>query len=92
MCALLKVPQDISLQLVEDASPVHIEVYVFRPIVHCWGFFPLFFFLLLFFIIIIIIFIIVYVNHSLYHNIVVNDIISVCILIELHVCKYTCLL
>ena len=50
------------------------------------------FVLFIFFIIIIIIFIIFYVNHSLYHNIVVNDIISVCILIELHVCKYTCLL
>ena len=54
----------------------------------------IFLFLLLFFIIIIIIIfflIIFYVNRSLHHNIVVND-ISVCILIELHVCKYTCLL
>ena len=58
-------------------------------IVHYWVYFILLFLL---FIIIIIIFIIFYVNHSLYHNIVVNDIISVCILIELHVCKYTCLL
>ena len=59
------------------------------------GFFVFFYFFLFFFLLLFIIIIIIfifYVNHSLYHNIVVNDIISVCILIELHVCKYTCLL
>ena len=65
---------------------------VFRPYRALLGFVLFLFFLfLVLFIIIIIIFIIFYVNHSLHHNIVVND-ISVCILIELHVCKYTCLL
>ena len=52
----------------------------------------LFFIIICIIIIIIIICIIFYVNHSIYHNIVVNDIISVCILIELNVCKCTCLL
>ena len=73
-----------------------VQTHVFRPYRALLGFvlFLFFVFVLLFIIItiiIFIIFIIFYVNHSLHHNIVVND-ISVCILIELHVCKYTCLL
>ena len=58
-------------------------------IVHYWLLVVGFFFFFFFFYFMYFIF---YVNHSLYHNIVVNEVISVCILIELHVCKYTCLL